>query len=132
MSTTEHPGSVPDKQNLDALFAGITEHWKPIVAASPNGQHVRLAKLKGAFDWHHHADEDELFLVNRGTLTIEFRDGAGGVQPVCLAPGEFLVVPRGVEHRPVADEEVECLIFEPAGTLNTGNLRNERTVDLSG
>jgi mannose-6-phosphate isomerase-like protein (cupin superfamily) len=111
--------------SLDKRFATITRHWSPIVGASLNGQHVRLSKLKGAFDWHHHEHEDEMFLVHRGTLTIEFRD-----RTVTLRAGEFLVVPRGVEHRPVADEEVECIVFEPATTRNTGNLRNERTVDL--
>jgi mannose-6-phosphate isomerase-like protein (cupin superfamily) len=113
--------------SLDERFASITGHWEPVVAASLNGQHVRLAKLLGAFDWHFHADEDEMFLIHKGTLRLEFRD-----RSVSVGPGEFIVVPRGVEHRPVADEEVECLVFEPAGTVNTGNLRNERTRDLAG
>ena len=84
---------------------------------------MKLAKLKGEFIWHHHQNEDELFLVVAGTLRIEFRDGE-----VKLDPGEFFIVPRGVEHRPVAEEEVHLLMFEPTSTLNTGNVRNERTV----
>jgi mannose-6-phosphate isomerase-like protein (cupin superfamily) len=94
------------------------------VAGELNGQQVKLAKVKGAFVWHHHQNEDELFLVLKGVLTLEFRDGS-----VTLNPGEFFIVPRGVEHRPIAEEEVHLLMFEPASTLNTGNVRNERTVD---
>ena len=121
----EHPPAAPtEPTSLDERFATITEHWKPIVGADLNGQHIRLAKLKGAFDWHHHEHEDELFFIHKGTLTLEFRD-----RTVEVRAGEFIVVPRGVEHRPVAREEVECLVFEPAGTVNTGNLRNERTID---
>lgn len=111
------------KINLDEAFARFSEHWSPRIAAELNGQHVKLVKLRGAFVWHCHAHEDELFLVHRGRLVMEFRD-----RRVELGPGEFMVVPRGVEHRPVAEEEVECLIFEPVGTLNTGNVENERTV----
>jgi mannose-6-phosphate isomerase-like protein (cupin superfamily) len=85
---------------------------------------VKLAKVKGAFVWHHHEHEDELFYVLKGRLTIEFRD-----RSIELGPGECLVVPRGVEHRPVAEEETHILVFEPAGTLNTGNVRSERTVE---
>jgi mannose-6-phosphate isomerase-like protein (cupin superfamily) len=96
--------------------------WEPKIVAELNGQHVKLAKIAGAFVWHHHADEDELFLVLDGRLTMEFRD-----RTVELDPGDVLVVPRGVEHRPVATEETHILMFEPAGTLNTGNVRNERT-----
>jgi len=89
-----------------------------------NGQHVKVAKAKGDFVWHHHENEDELFLVLDGTLRLEFRDGA-----VTLGPGELYIVPRGVEHRPVASGEVHLLLFEPVSTLNTGNVRNERTVE---
>jgi mannose-6-phosphate isomerase-like protein (cupin superfamily) len=89
-----------------------------------NGQHVKLAKAKGEFVWHHHENEDELFLVLDGTLRLEFRDGA-----VTLGPGELYIIPRGVEHRPVASGEVHLLLFEPVSTLNTGNVRNERTVE---
>lgn len=114
---------IPEKVNLAAAFARIGEYWSPRIAGELNGQQVKVAKLLGEFVWHHHDAEDELFLVHRGRLRMEFRD-----QVVVLEPGEFLVVPRGVEHRPVAEEEVEILLFEPAGTLNTGNVRNERTI----
>ncbi len=106
-----------DKVNLAARFAGIAEHWRPQVVAALNGQEVKLARVRGEFVWHHHAEEDELFLVVSGRLRIEFRDGA-----VELGAGELLVVPRGVEHRPVAEEDVELLLFEPAATRNTGNV----------
>ena len=106
-----------DKVNLAARFAGIAEHWRPQVVAELNGQEVKLARVRGEFVWHHHAEEDELFLVVSGRLRIEFRDGA-----VELGAGELLVVPRGVEHRPVAEEDVELLLFEPAATRNTGNV----------
>jgi mannose-6-phosphate isomerase-like protein (cupin superfamily) len=106
-----------DKVNLAERFAGITEHWRPRVAAELNGQEVKLAKIRGEFVWHHHEREDELFLVVKGRLRLEFRD-----RTVELSPGEFLVVPHGIEHRPVAEEEVELLLFEPAATRNTGNV----------
>jgi mannose-6-phosphate isomerase-like protein (cupin superfamily) len=106
-----------EKVTLAERFAAISEHWRPQVAAELNGQEVKLAKVQGQFVWHHHAGEDELFLVVKGRLRIEFRD-----RTVELGPGELLVVPRGVEHRPVADEEVELLLFEPAATRNTGNV----------
>ena len=106
------------KVALGARFAAITEHWRPRVVGELNGQEVKLAKLHGEFIWHHHENEDELFLVVRGRLRIEIR----GQEAVELAPGEFVIVPRGVEHRPVAAEEVELLLFEPAGTRNTGNV----------
>ncbi len=114
----------PDKVNLAFAFATFSDHWSPRVAADLNGQQVKLVKFKGAFDWHHHDHEDELFLVHRGRFAMEFRD-----RSVELREGEFLVVPRGVEHRPVAEEEVEVILFEPASTLNTGNVRSVRTVD---
>lgn len=109
---------------LAEKFAAIAEHWSPRVVARLNGQEVKLAKFQGAFTWHHHEAEDELFLVHRGRFRMEFRD-----RTVELGPGDMLVVPRGVEHRPVADEEVEVLLFEPAGTLNTGNVRDAFTID---
>ena len=112
-----------DKVTLAAKFAGFRDHWSPKVVGELNGQQVKLVKFAGAFTWHHHEHEDELFLVHRGTFRMEFRD-----HTVELAAGDFIVVPRGVEHRPVADEEVEVILFEPATTLNTGNVRNERTV----
>ena len=113
-----------NKVSLSDAFARIHDYWKPRIGAELNGQHVKLVKFKGPFVWHHHDDEDELFLVVRGSFRMEFRDRA-----VELSSGEFLVVPRGVEHRPVADDEVDVLLFEPASTLNTGNVRNARTVD---
>ncbi|AKQ45495.1 hypothetical protein TH63_07305 [Rufibacter radiotolerans] len=104
------------KVNLSQKLSLFTDHWNPRIVGELNGQHVKLAKLKGEFVWHHHELEDELFLVLEGTLKMEFRD-----KTVVLQEGEFLVVPRGVEHRPVAEEEVSILLFEPASTLNTGN-----------
>lgn len=109
--------------DLDAAFGSFTEHWSPRIVAELNGQHVKLVKFKGEFVWHHHEHEDEMFLVHRGRFTMEFRDRRVEVQE-----GQFVVVPRGVEHRPVAAEEVQVILFEPATTLNTGNVRNERTV----
>ncbi len=100
----------------DALSA-ITEHWRPLVVGALNGQEVKLAKFCGTFPWHHHADADELFLGVEGTFRVEFRD-----RVVTLGPGEFLVVPRGVEHRTAADAEASVLLFEPAGVRNTGNV----------
>lgn len=114
---------MPDKVNLAQKFAQIPEYWKPYIAAELNGQAVKLDKLKGEFIWHHHENEDELFLCVKGRFRIEFRD-----KHVWLEPGEFVVVPRGVEHRPVADEEAWILLFEPSTTLNTGNVENEFTL----
>jgi mannose-6-phosphate isomerase-like protein (cupin superfamily) len=108
------------KVDLAAKFAAISEHWRPRLVGELNGQEVKLAKLHGEFIWHHHADEDELFLVVRGRLRIEIR----GQETVVLEPGQFLIVPRGVEHRPVAEAEVELMLFEPAGTRNTGNIED--------
>jgi len=106
-----------DKISLAEKFALIREHWRPKVVAELNGQEVKLVKFAGTFPWHHHEREDELFLVCRGRMKIEFRD-----RTVELAPGELCVVPRGIEHRTLAGEEAEVLIFEPAATRNTGNL----------
>jgi mannose-6-phosphate isomerase-like protein (cupin superfamily) len=113
-----------EKIVLAEKLAAIPGPWQPHVVAALNGQEVKLAKLEGEFVWHHHDDEDELFLVLSGRLEMELRD-----RTVTLGPGEMIVVPRGVEHRPVAPVETAILLFEPAGTLNTGNVRNERTVD---
>lgn len=112
-----------DRIRLTDKFAAFTERWTPKIVAELNGQHVKLSKVQGEFVWHHHEHEDELFLVHRGHLRMEFRD-----RTVELSAGDMLVVPRGVEHRPVADEEVEVLLFEPAGTLNTGSAGGARTV----
>ena len=115
------PGPRTEKLNVDAGFARISEHWRPKVVAELNGQELKLVKIRGEFPWHHHADEDELFLVWKGRIRIEFRDRA-----VDLGAGEALVVPRGVEHRPVAEEEAEILLFEPSGVRNTGNIESEQ------
>jgi len=112
-----------EKINLAEKFSRITEYWKPYIAGELNGQLVKLDKLKGEFVWHHHENEDEMFLVVKGRFRIEFRD-----KTVWLEEGEFIVVPRGVEHKPVADEEAWIVLFEPASTLNTGNIRNEFTL----
>jgi mannose-6-phosphate isomerase-like protein (cupin superfamily) len=112
-----------EKVNLAEKFAQIPDHWNPRIAGELNGQQVKLAKFKGPFEWHHHEQEDELFLVVKGSFDMEFRD-----KTITVKPGEFLIVPRGVEHRPVAHEEAEVLLFEPATTVNTGNLaQNDRT-----
>lgn len=112
-----------NKVNLAAKFAQIPQPWQPRLAALVNDTAIKLARLHGEFVWHHHDNEDELFLVVKGRLKLEFRD-----REVWLDEGELLVVPRGVEHRPVAPEEVHVLLVEPNGTLNTGNVENERTV----
>ena len=116
-----------EKVTLAEKLARISDHWHPRVVAELNGQHVKLVKVRGEFVWHRHDEEDELFLVLHGELTIELRDGS-----VVLREGEMLVVPRGVEHRPVAAGEVHLLLFEPASTLNTGNVRDARTVERPG
>lgn len=108
---------------LASKFASFSEHWSPKIIGELNGQHVKVVKFVGEFVWHHHDHEDEMFLVHRGRFRMELRDRA-----IELEAGDFLIVPRGVEHRPVADEEVEVILFEPAGTLNTGNVQSERTV----
>lgn len=110
-----------DKVNLAEKLSLITEHWRPKVVAELNGQEVKLVKFEGEFVWHHHEHEDELFLGVSGRFRVEFRD-----RTVELGRGELLVVPRGVEHRTVADEEAEVLIFEPAATRNTGNVEDAR------
>lgn len=109
-----------EKINLAEKFALITEHWRPKVVGELNGQEVKLVKFCGAFPWHHHEREDEMFMALSGKFRLEFRD-----KTIELAPGEFVIVPRGVEHRPVADEEVEVLLFEPKNVLNTGNIQDE-------
>jgi mannose-6-phosphate isomerase-like protein (cupin superfamily) len=111
-----------DKINLAEKFARFSAHWSPKIVAALNGQHVKLVKFRGEFVWHHHENEDELFFVVRGSFRMEFR-----AHVVELREGEMLVVPRGVEHRPVADEEVSVLLFEPAATVNTGSNPGEKT-----
>lgn len=112
-----------DRISLDRKFATFASHWDPKIVADLNGQQVKLVKFQGTFDWHAHAAEDELFLVHRGEFRMEFRD-----RTVTLVAGDMIVVPRGVEHRPVADAEVEVVLFEPASTLNTGTAISDRTV----
>jgi len=111
-----------EKVNIQEKLATFSDHWNPRIVGELNGQQVKAVKIKGEFMWHHHDHEDELFLVIRGKLKMEFRE-----KTVEVNPGEFIIVPRGIEHRPVAEEEVEMLLFEPATTLNTGNIENDRT-----
>ena len=111
-----------EKVNIQEKFSLFSEHFTPKVVGELNGQQVKAVKVLGEFVWHHHDDEDEMFLVTRGRLKMEFRD-----RTVEVGEGEFIIVPRKVEHRPVAEEEVHVLLFEPAGTLNTGNTENGLT-----
>lgn len=111
-----------EKVNLTQKLSLFNDHWNPRIVGELNGQHVKLAKLKGEFVWHSHEKEDELFLVIDGEFTMEFRD-----KKVLLKEGEFLIVPKGVEHRPIAEKEVSVLLFEPDTTLNTGQHQNEFT-----
>ncbi len=111
-----------NKINLSAAFARIREHWSPHIAGELNGQYVKLVKFQGEFVWHHHEQEDEMFLVVKGRMIMRLR--AGDVE---LNEGEFCIVPRGVEHQPYAPAETHVLLFEPQSTLNTGNVQNERT-----
>ncbi len=111
-----------EKVNLAEKLSLFTDYYNPRIVGELNNQHVKLAKLKGEFIWHKHDDEDELFLVIKGTLTMEYRD-----RTVNINEGEFIIVPRGIEHKPVANDEVHILLFEPASTLNTGDVKNEFT-----
>ena len=113
-----------EKVNLAEKLELFDEHWSPRIVGELNGQHIKLVKLEGEFVWHHHEEEDELFLVLAGELEMRLRDRA-----VSLGPGELFIVPRGVEHLPCAERECHVLLMEPASTLNTGNVRGERTVD---
>ena len=113
-----------DKVNLSAKLALLNDHWSPRIVGQLNGQLVKLVKFQGEFLWHHHDDEDEMFLVVKGRFRMEFRD-----RHIWLEEGEFIVVPRKVEHRPIADQEAHVLLFEPVSTLNTGNVRTERTIE---
>lgn len=112
-----------EKINLSEKFSLINDYWNPRIAGELNGQQVKLVKFKGAFDWHHHENEDELFYVVKGSFDMEFRD-----KTVTVNTGEFLIVPRTTEHRPNAKEEAEVMLFEPVSTLNTGNVVNDKTV----
>ena len=111
-----------EKVNINEKLSVFADYWNPRIIGELNGQQVKAVKLKGEFVWHHHDHEDELFLVIKGKLRMEFRD-----KIVEVNEGEFIIVPHGVEHKPVADEEVQLLLFEPASTLNTGNVQNEKT-----
>ena len=110
--------------NLADKLARFSEHWSPKVVGELNGQQVKLVKLLGEFVWHHHDHEDELFLVLKGRLRMDLPERSQWIEP-----GEFIIIPRGLEHRPVAEQEVHVLLFEPASTLNTGNVRDDLTVD---
>ncbi len=116
------------KVNIAEKFSKISEYWKPYIGAELNGQCVKFDKLKGEFVFHHHDHEDELFLVVKGRFRMDYRDQEHRERHQWIEEGEFIVVPRGVEHRPVAEEECWILLFEPSSTLNTGNVVNERTI----
>ncbi len=113
-----------EKVNLNEKFGMVNIFWSPKIVGELNDSYVKVVKLKGEFIWHHHENEDELFLVVKGTLRMRFRDGEARIRE-----GEFLIVPRGVDHLPVAEEEVHVVLLEPKSTLNTGNVINERTVE---
>jgi len=109
--------------NLGEKLSKVKEYWSPKIVGEVNEAYVKVVKFKGAFVWHHHDDEDEMFLVVKGRMKMRFRD-----RDVLVDPGEFIIVPKGVEHLPEAEDEVHIVLFEPKSTLNTGNVRNERTV----
>jgi mannose-6-phosphate isomerase-like protein (cupin superfamily) len=113
----------PEKVNLSQKFSLFSDHWSPKIAGELNDSYVKLVKFQGEFVWHHHDNEDELFLVVKGRMLMRFRE-----REVWVDEGEFIVVPRGVEHMPVAPEEVQVVLLEPKSTLNTGNVQNEKTV----
>jgi mannose-6-phosphate isomerase-like protein (cupin superfamily) len=112
-----------EKANLAHKFSLFQDYWSPKIAGELNDSYVKLAKLKGEFVWHHHEAEDELFLVVKGKLLIKLRD-----RDLWLEEGEFVIIPRGVEHLPIAEEEAQVMLLEPKSTLNTGDVQNERTV----
>jgi mannose-6-phosphate isomerase-like protein (cupin superfamily) len=114
----------PDKVNVSQKLSLFNDHWNPRIAGELNGQHVKLAKFRGEFIWHTHKNEDELFYVLNGEFTMEYRD-----RSILVKEKEFIIVPRGTEHRPVADNEVAVMLFEPISTLNTGDQKGERTRD---
>ena len=116
--------TVIEKVNIGKKFSLFHDHWSPKIVGEINDSHVKLAKLKGEFVWHHHDHEDEMFLVIKGSLKMKLRDG-----DMQLNEGEFVIIPKGVDHLPVAEEEVHLLLLEPKSTLNTGNVLNERTVN---
>lgn len=115
--------SMIEKVNIAEKFGQFREHWQPKIIGELNDSYIKAVKFKGEFVWHDHADEDEVFLVTKGRMRLKLRDGE-----LDLGPGEFAIVPRGVEHCPVADQEAEVLLLEPKTTVNTGDVRSERTV----
>jgi len=119
-----------DKVCLAEKLASFDDHWSPKIVGELNGQQVKLVKFQGDFVWHHHDTEDEMFLVLHGSFRMDYRDQAGVEHSLDLGEGEFVIVPRGIEHRPSAATEVHVMLFEPATTLNTGNVRNTRTVEV--
>lgn len=119
------------KINLAQKLSLFSDYWNPRIVGELNGQHLKLVKFEGPFTWHHHDSEDEMFFVVKGRFRMEYRDpdsnGEADERSIWIEPGEFIIVPRGVEHRPVADEEAQVLLFEPASTLNTGNVQDDFT-----
>ncbi len=116
--------SMIKKVNISQKLSLNNDYWVPRIIGELNGQYVKTAKFKGSYDWHSHVNEDEMFLVVKGSFNLELRSGT-----IQIDTGEFIIVPKGLEHRPVADEEAHLLLFEPISTLNTGNVRTERTLD---
>lgn len=116
-----------DKINLNEKLSLINDHWNPRIASELNGQYIKLVKFQGPFTWHHHENEDEMFMVVKGRFRMDYLDDDKNKQETWIEQGEFIVVPRGVEHCPVAEEECEVLLFEPASTLNTGNVNDSFT-----
>jgi mannose-6-phosphate isomerase-like protein (cupin superfamily) len=112
-----------DVVNLNEKLSRVKEYWSPKIVGEVNDSYVKIVKFKNEFVWHHHENEDEMFLVLQGRMRMKFRD-----RDVIVSPGEFIIVPKGVEHMPVAEQEVHVMLFEPKTTLNTGNVRNERTL----
>jgi mannose-6-phosphate isomerase-like protein (cupin superfamily) len=122
-----------EKINIEEKLSLISEHWKPHIAGELNGQYVKLVKFQGPFTWHHHENEDEMFLVVKGRFRMEFREQENDQsreKEIWLETGEFCIVPRGLEHRPVAEQECHVMLFEPTTTLNTGNVQDEFTVPV--
>jgi mannose-6-phosphate isomerase-like protein (cupin superfamily) len=116
-----------EKVNLQQKFSTFTEQWDPRIAGELNGQYIKLVKFQGPFTWHHHEDEDELFMVVRGRFRMDYKDESDNDTSTWIEEGEFIIVPRGTEHRPYAEQECEVLLFEPVSTLNTGDVQNEFT-----
>jgi len=118
------------KVRLAEKLASFDDHWSPKIVGELNGQQIKLVKFQGDFVWHHHDFEDEMFLVLRGSFRMDYRDESGAERSLDLEEGEFVIVPRGTEHRPSAASEVHVMLFEPASTLNTGNVRDTRTAEV--